>query len=216
MTIDFYYMPACSSSRGVLLTAKALGLELNLKFTDVPKGETRTPEYLKMNPQHTIPTINDNGFCLWESRAIMTYLVNQYGKNDQLYPKDPKMRALVDQRLYFDVGTLFQRFGEVYFPVMHGKGSVDSAKLAKLEEAFEFLNIFLDGQPWLAGPSMTIADLSTAATVATCEAVGFPVSKYPNVQAWYSKVQKEAPGYEVNAKGAEEFRKVYQSLSSNK
>lgn len=66
MTIDFYYMPACSSSRGVLLTAKALGLELNLKFTDVPKGETRTPEYLKMNPQHTIPTINDNGFCLWE------------------------------------------------------------------------------------------------------------------------------------------------------
>jgi glutathione S-transferase len=43
------------------------------------------------------------------SHAILGYLVNQYGKNDSLYPKDPKKRALVDQRLHFDTGVLFPR-----------------------------------------------------------------------------------------------------------
>ncbi|KAK6628457.1 Glutathione S-transferase 1, isoform D [Polyplax serrata] len=216
MPIDYYYVPGSSPCRAVLLTAKALGLEMNLKITDLMKGEHMTPEFLKMNPQHTIPTINDNGFCLWESRAIMAYLVNQYGKNDQLYPKDPKQRALVDQRLYFDAGTLYQRFGDLYYPIMFGGAPMDPAKQEKLDQAFEFFNTFLEGQTWAAGSSLTIADLSLAASVATCEAVGYPVSKYPNVQAWYSRVQKEAPGYEVNSTGAEMFKQLYQSLTSKK
>lgn len=62
-----------------------------------------------MNPQHCIPTMVDKGLVLWESRAIMTYLVSAYAKDDTLYPKDLKVRALVDQRLHFDLGTLCQR-----------------------------------------------------------------------------------------------------------
>lgn len=65
-----------------------------------------------------MPTLDDNGFALWESRAIITYLADQYGKNDTLYPKDPKKRALVDQRLYFDIGTLYARFADYYVSIL--------------------------------------------------------------------------------------------------
>jgi len=214
MTIDFYFLDGSSPCRSVLLVAKAVGVELNLKMTDLMKGEHMTPEFLKMNPQHTIPTINDDGFCLWESRAILGYLVDQYGKDDTLYPKDPKKRALVEQRLYFDAGTLYQRFGDYYYPTMFGGAPADPAKMEKLEEAFAFLNTFLEGQSWAAGSNMTIADLALVASVATVEAVEFNVKKYPNVQSWYERVQKNAPGYEANAVGAAHFGELYKKLTT--
>lgn len=60
-----------------------------------------------MNPQHTIPTLDDDGFVLWDSHAIAAYLVGKYGKDDSLYPKDLQKRALVDQRLHFESGIIF-------------------------------------------------------------------------------------------------------------
>nr|APC23398.1 GSTd5 [Liposcelis entomophila] len=213
MPIDFYYLPGSAPCRAVLLTAKVLDVPLNLKQTDLMKGEHLTPEFLKLNPQHTIPTINDNGFSLWESRAIIAYLVDQYGKDDSLYPKDPKQRAIVDQRLYFDAGTLYQRFGDLYYPVMFGGAPFDPAKKEKLDEAFKFLDTFLEGQNWAAGANLTIADISLAASVSTCEAVGYPVQNYPNVARWYAKAQKEIPGYSVNAEGAEHFKHLYETLT---
>lgn len=44
----------------------------------------------------------------------MTYLANKYAKNDSIYPKDPQKRAVVDQRLHFDMGSLYQAFADYY------------------------------------------------------------------------------------------------------
>ncbi len=62
----------------------------------------------KLNPQHTVPTIVDDGMSLWESRAIITYLCNQYAPNSPLYPNDVQERALVDKWLQFDLGALYK------------------------------------------------------------------------------------------------------------
>lgn len=153
---------------------------------------------LQLNPQHTIPTIDDNGFSLWESRAIMTYFVNQYGKDDSLYPKDPKKRAVVDQRLYFDIGTLYARFGDLYvcdfwkwfffvlnvifqYPIIFAGAPQDPAKLEKINEAMKFLDIFLEGEKYVAGDNLTVADLTIVATVSTLEVVGYDLTPYKNV-----------------------------------
>jgi len=214
MAIDLYYLPASSPCRSVLLAARAVGVDLNLKLTNLMDGAHLTPEYLKMNPQHTVPTLNDDGFCLWESRAIISYLADKYGKDDSLYPKDPKKRALVDQRLYFDIGTLFQRFGDYYYPIMFAKTPADPEKYKKVEESYEFLNKFLENQDFVAGDNLTLADLAIIASVSTAEIVGFDLSKYPNVAKWFENSKKIIPGYdELNQPGCLKFKEMYDNLT---
>nr|QHU79941.1 glutathione S-transferase D13 [Bemisia tabaci] len=212
--LDLYYVPISGPCRGAMLAAKLLGVDLNLKLVDLPNKEQIKPEFLRMNPQHTVPTLDDNGFYLSESRAIITYLANRYGKCDTLYPKDPIKRAMVDQRLYFDMGTLFQRFGDYWFPYMFAGALRDAAKLAKLEEAFGFFDTMLEGSIYAAGDTITVADAALAASVSTIEAVGVvDVNRYPNVSRWYRKCQATLPDYqETNEKGALAFKQFADML----
>ena len=68
----------------------------------------------QLNPQHKIPTIVDDGFVLSESGAIVTYLANKYAKdnNSNIYPKDVKTRAVVEQRIYFNM-VLFSACADI-------------------------------------------------------------------------------------------------------
>ncbi|KAG6461953.1 hypothetical protein O3G_MSEX012959 [Manduca sexta] len=213
MTIDLYYVPGSAPCRAVLLTAKALNLNLNLKIVDLHHGEHLKPEFLKLNPQHTVPTLVDDGLSIWESRAIITYLVNKYAKGSSLYPEEPRARALVDQRLYFDIGTLYQRFGDYFYPQVFGGAPADKEKFAKIEDALQLLDKFLDGQKYVAGPNLTVADLSLIASVSSFEATDIDFKKYPNIKRWYETVKSTAPGYqEANEKGLDAFKALVSSM----
>lgn len=122
---------------------------------------------MKMNPQHTIPTFVDNDLIIWESRALLGYFVDKYGNDDSLYPKDPQKRALVNQRLYFDMGTLYQRYADFYYPQIKQNLPADPEKLKKLDEAVEFLDQFLFNCKYAAGENITIADYALIASFST-------------------------------------------------
>lgn len=207
--MDFYYLPGSAPCRAVQMAAAAVGAELNLKLLNLMTGEHMKPEFLKINPQHTIPTLVDGDFALWESRAILTYLVEKYGKDDSLYPKDPKARAVVNQRLYFDMGTLYQRFADYYYPQVFAKAPADPEKFKKIEEAFEFFNTFLATSAFAAGDKFTVADISLIATVSSYEVAAFDFSKYANVARWYAASKAACPGIEINDAGVAEFKKFF-------
>ncbi|KAJ4433658.1 hypothetical protein ANN_15968 [Periplaneta americana] len=169
MPIDFYYFDASAPCQSIMMLAKTLGVELNLKEITLSAGDHRKPEFVQMNPQHCVPTINDNGFILWESRVILGYLVETYGKDDSLYPKNPKKRALVNQRLYFDIGTLYPKYILYYMPIIYQGTSPDPAHVAGFEQPLEFLEKFLEGNEWVAGNDITIADYTIGVTVSHME-----------------------------------------------
>nr|QII57464.1 glutathione-S transferase delta2 [Xenocatantops brachycerus] len=217
-SIELYYWPGSAPCMAVQMVAHAIGVKLNMKFTNLHAGDHLTPDFLQMNPQHTVPTINDNGFCLSESHAIIAYLVDQYAKDDSLYPKDAKKRALVNHQLFFNVSTLYGRFSQYYYPVMFwGAKQFDPEKFKALEAAYEFLNTFLDGQQWVAGTSMTIADYAILASVSTADAVGFNIKKYPNVDAWFQCARKAVKSYEENyQQHIMVFKKQYEDATGKK
>lgn len=203
--MDLYCVPFASPSRSVILAAESIGVKLNRIIVNTHEQEHLKPEFLKINPQHTVPTLVDNGFSLWESRAIMVYLVEKYGKDDSLFPKDPKKQAVVNQRLHFDMGTLNQAFTEYYYPQFRENKAGDPEKFKKIEAAFDFLNTFLEGQKYVAGDHLTIADIAIITTVTTYIACDFKIKHYSNVAKWYESVQKEIPGFEENVELAKEY-----------
>jgi len=203
--IDLYYHPFSSPSRAVQMTATNLGIELNIKVVDLIKGEHLKPEFLKINPQHTVPVIDDNGFCLTESRAIIQYLANGYAKDDTLYPKVTKKRAIVDQRLYFDMGTLNKSFVEAYIPSILGDAPLDDAKMKKFDDALELLEGFLEQTKYAAGDGLTLADFSIMATLATAQAFAHDFGTVKLVQAYMKRCKDEIKGYAENEAGAKEF-----------
>ncbi|XP_045622356.1 glutathione S-transferase 1 [Procambarus clarkii] len=210
MTVDLYYTPASAACRSVMLTAKAMEVDLNLKPVDLWAKEQMKEEFIALNPQHCVPTLVDGDFILWESRAICTYLASQYGKLDAFYPSDPKTRARVDRLLYFDMGTLYHRFGEYVYPVAFGGAEkADPQKLESLQEALGWLDQFLAGHDHAVGDAVTVADNVLVASVSTMEACGIDLSGHENVTAWLERCKSTLPGYsEVNEPGAAEFGKM--------
>lgn len=211
--MDFYYLPLSAPCRAVTMTAETLGIKLNKIQLDLFAGAHLKPEFLKLNPQHTIPTLVDNGFAVWESRAIIVYLAEKYSKNESIYPKCPKKRALINQRLFFDAGTLYQAFYDTYIIRFLSNKPIDEEKIKKIETAFEFLNTFLEGQTYVAGDSLTLADISLLATVSSFDVAKYDFSKYANVSRWYENLKKSTPGWKENWAGCVEYEKLLNKSS---
>lgn len=191
--VELHYLPFSAPCRSVQMVADVLGLPLKLTSVDLLQGEHLKPEYLKVNPHHTIPTVVDhsNGeFALYESRAILRYLVNQYSPNSPLYPVDVKKRALVDQALDFDGTTLYPCFGSVVYPVIKLGVPLNKDLAKMLDEKLVLLNDDLGKTPFVAGTELTIADLSLLATWTSIEAVGiWNVDHLKNIHAWVQRVK---------------------------
>uniref|UniRef100_T1H546 Uncharacterized protein n=1 Tax=Megaselia scalaris TaxID=36166 RepID=T1H546_MEGSC len=145
--------------RAVVLTLKILGLQYECRTVDILKGEHMAPEFLKKNPQHTVPTLEYNGNFIHDSHAIIIFLVEKFGKDDSLYPKDPLKRAICNQRMFFNSGILFPTMRAITI-----QGNVPKAKFDAVRSGFEFLEKFLEGHLFVSGNTMTIADICCAAS----------------------------------------------------
>jgi glutathione S-transferase len=155
----------------------------------------------------------DGDFTVWDSHAIGPYLVRTYGKDDTMYPKDPKQKAVVDQRLYFDCGTLYPRIRQICFPVLFlGEEEILDEHKTSLDEALGFLDVFLDGSNFAAGKDLTVADCSLVASISSIVAVGWDITPYANVAAWLARCALTIPDYAAaNQAGADQFGKTVRS-----
>jgi len=180
----------------VRMCLNALELEYEFVVINPLAGETQTEEYLKMNPSGKIPAIDDDGFYLFESNAIMKYLCRK--NNSDFYPTDIVAQAHVDKWLDFIVAHLNNGLAKVFFNKIVA-GLIDiEADTKSMEEGYSFLERFmtviekqLGTTPYLAGDKMTIADIALLATVDPFEVIDVNISDYPNVATWASKLMKE-------------------------
>lgn len=182
-------------------------------------GEHLTEDFLKMNPQHTIPTLVDGDVVITDSHAIAAYLIDKYASNDSLYPKDLGKRSAVNSRLHLDSGHLFARLRFLYEPVLYyGSKDCPMDKVAYIQTCYDILEGFLKNSPYLCGSELTIADFSCVSTVTSVnDAAPIDNSKYPKVIAWIERLAKLPYYEEANNKGAVELKEIFKAkLAENR
>lgn len=169
MPATLYYMPESPPARGVILLIRYLGLnDINLKLCRTFVGENKEPEFLAKNPQGTVPFLDDNGFFLSESRAILFYLVDSRAPESSLLGRFPKKRALIHQRLHYELGTIGPTAAKLIRGVFTGQFTVLTEEaLQELYTKVNFIEQALEKSQWIAGDNITIADFSYLALFAS-------------------------------------------------
>ncbi|XP_030383697.1 glutathione S-transferase 1-like [Scaptodrosophila lebanonensis] len=201
--ITLYGIDGSPPVRSVLLTLKALNLPFEYKVVNLLAGEHMTPEFLKMNPLHTVPTLDDNGFYIGDSHAINAYLVSKYGKTDILYPQELQYRAIVDQRLFYNASVALPSLRAILKQVLFlNELNIPKEKIDALAEVYTTLELYLKDQTYVAGNMQTIADFHFISVITTATVfLEVDRSTYPKLAAWLERA-KSLPYYEeANGKG---------------
>ncbi|XP_077511842.1 glutathione S-transferase 1-1-like isoform X5 [Amblyomma americanum] len=164
---------------------------------------------VQLNPMHTIPTLQDDTFVLWESRAIMRYLVDMYAPDHSLYPKDVRMRALINQFLDYDLGTFYRTVADYFYSYLLKGEEKCPKKEAAFQTSLRSLETLLESNPrrFLIGEKMTLADVSLMESLTVPETMNYDLSPFPNVKTWYEWIQvKLSSVNEINTQGIAQFR----------
>ena len=181
----------------VMWTVSELGLEHTRHNVGGSFGGLDTDDYGRLNPNRTIPTINDDGFVLWESTSIVRYLSRRYGTGT-LCPEDPQQAALADQWMEWFKANVLPSLIPIFFGLVRmPKEQSDPEKIAEaartVGEKLRILDRYLEGRRFVVGDDLTMGDIPAGTWV--FKYFTFPIERpsLPNVGAWYARLCERAP-----------------------
>lgn len=170
-----------------------LAKEANIPYEHIPvsitadKPECKEPWYVELNPNARIPTIDDDGFVLWESAAINLYLAEKY--KCPLLPTTPQGRGRMLQWAFYianDVEppmiAMFQN--RVLFPPEKRNAALADASEAQMVARLGTLEQHLAKNKYFGGDKWDMADFMVASVVYTLAAIKYDLSRWPKFQAW--------------------------------
>jgi glutathione S-transferase len=170
--------------------------ELGLKYERIDAGMqfgvTKTPEYLRMNPNSLVPTIDDDGFVLWESHAIVRYLAAKHGAGS-LWPNDLRVRADADR--WMDWAFTFQSAMRAVFwglirtpPEKRDLKAIEEGR-KRSAELLAVPESALSKNSYVAGKAFTMGDIPLGCEVQRWMRVPIERPRFPNVEAWFERLR---------------------------
>lgn len=174
-------------------TADYLGVDYEWVALDILKGETRTDEFLAINPFGQIPTaVLPDGRVLTQSNAIMVHLAET--ADGGLLPRESYERAQVFKWLFWEQNShepyiAGRRFRKAYLG--HDDSRVDAEWLPRGNAALGLMEKTLIETEYLAGDEITLADIALVAYTRLAPEGGFDLGAFPAVRAWIARVERD-------------------------
>lgn len=183
----------------VVACANELGLRYERIDAGGKFGIVDTPEYGKLNPNRLVPTIDDDGFVLWESNAIVRYLARKHGSGT-LWPADLRTNADADRWMDWQASAanpaLFGAFWNLVRcePDKRDQAAID-ASIAKSESMMAILDAALAGRTFVTGETFTMGDIPIACTAHRWFGLPCERTPRPNVERWLARMRAR-PAFE--------------------
>jgi glutathione S-transferase len=187
-----------SNVQKVLWCCAELGLQYERVDAGMQFGVNDTAEYKAMNPNALVPTIDDDGFVLWESHAIVRYLARTHGAGS-LWPDDARVAADADRWMDWYHTTLWPSMGPVFWNLIRTAPEKRNMALVeenrkKLATSFGIVDAWLADRDYVAGSSFTMGDIPMG--IAAWRWFELPIERpgLPNLERWYKRIC-ERPAY---------------------
>ena len=189
--ITIYHSPLSRSMR-VLCFCEEIGLDNRLDSMEMFSAAMKRPEYLAVNPLGKVPAIEDDGFVLWETSAILQYLDARYGDGLLIPPRDTQAGALAVQWLEYGENPLTVIMGEI---VAHGGALPEERRVPALvvrgrEIAADLVNVVetsLGQQQWILGDAFSAADIMLVFGLMIADHLGYITDATPSVRAYLDR-----------------------------
>ena len=185
----------------VLWTLAELDLRYQRTDAGLKFGVVDTPAYRALNPNRLVPTIEDDGFVLWESNVIVRYLATKYGIG-RLCPTDLRERFGAERWMDWQQTSLNQPIAQVFFNLIRlPPEKRDLAVVAKQGELAEIWLAILDEhlaqRGHINGDGFTMADIPAGTSVSRWYKLPIARQSHPHVERWLARL-KERPGFQTH------------------
>jgi glutathione S-transferase len=160
-------------------------------------GIVNTPEYRRLNPNGLVPTIDDDGFVLWESHAIVRYLAARHAAG--FWPEEIRMRAEADQWMDWSQTTFWPAIRSLFMGLIRTAPEQRDARVIedsriKTAEALVVVDAHLGSRPYLAGSAFTTGDIALGCGIWRWMALPIERPALPNVERWFATLGRR-PAY---------------------
>ncbi|OGH92154.1 MAG: hypothetical protein A2563_01040 [Candidatus Magasanikbacteria bacterium RIFOXYD1_FULL_40_23] len=169
-----------------------LALPYETVLVDFAKGENKSSEYLKLNPNGKVPTMVDGDFVLWESLAINYYLMEKQ-QAVELVGNTAQEHAEVNKWNIWGVTHLNASFEPLVLQVYRKTPDSEAIKAAMEVEIPRYLSVLenhLVDKEYVALGKFTLADITLMSSMQSANFVKYDLSNYPNVMAWMARLSE--------------------------
>jgi glutathione S-transferase len=203
MSIKIYGDPGSGSLRRVTSAAAIMGVDVERMNVDLFKGESHTPEFLKLNPHGLTPVLQDGDTVIWEASAINLYLADK--ASSQLLGRTQPEKWEVLQWMFWS-GEQWRIFSTLLFNEWAGATFMDKPKsgaivelaTANIRNAAQVLESHLATRTFMVGEALTLADIDIAAPFSQYQRTGAPFDEFPNLVAWQQRLLDTVPAWKAS------------------
>lgn len=173
-----------------------LGLQYHRIAVGGEFGGTDDPKYVSVNPNRLVPTMEDEGFFLWESNVIVRYLSQKYG-TDHLFPSSTTARFDAERWMDWQATTLWPALRPIFIglvrtPSANRDPAAQKQAEARCREVMQILDERLLDRAYLGGDAFSMADIPAGASAYRWYALDIDRPKFTNLERWYRALTKRS------------------------